>query len=148
MSSFQFPDNYGYVFGVFGSSSVMNIYLLMNVAKARKQFGIQYPNLYAPPDYKNKDDADKFNSIQRAHQNTLESYSIVMLQMALCGLVYPITSAAFGFTWVLGRFVYGYGYAKGGPDGRMVGGILSHFGDLPLMIMTFKIGYDKIINKN
>lgn len=125
----------------------MNIYLVVNVARARKQFGIEYPNLYAPPDYKNKEDAEKFNSVQRAHQNTLESYPIVMLQMALCGLVYPEYAASFGGIWVVGRFIYGYGYATGGPKGRTFGGIISHLGDLPLMFMTFYIGYNMITNK-
>lgn len=36
-----------------------------------------------------------------------------MLKMVLCGLVYPKIAAAFGFLWVVGRVIYGYGYKAG-----------------------------------
>jgi len=138
------PPNYGYVFGALGASGIMNIFLTVQVAQARKKYNVQYPNLYAAPGTKF---ADEFNSVQRAHQNTLETYTLVMLQMALCGLIYPITSAAFGGVWVLGRIIYGLGYAGAGPKGRMAGAIVSHLGDLPLFFMTFKIAYDLIVKK-
>ena len=57
--------------------------------------------------------------------------------MLLNGFVYPELSAAFGLVWVLGRVIYGMGYKSGGPKGRMAGGIISHLGDFPLIIMTF-----------
>ena len=63
------------------------------VIQARKKYGVEYPWLYAPESNKNH---KEFNSAQRAHQNTLESFSFVMLQMCMCGLVYPITSAICG----------------------------------------------------
>ena len=135
------PQDYGYVFGVLGASFLMNGYLTFNVAMARRQYKIEYPALYAPPDHKYE---KEFNSVQRAHQNTLESYAIVMLQTALCGLVYPKTSALFGGIWTVGRVIYGYGYAKGGPSGRTFGGFVSHLGDIPLVVMCFKIAYDMI----
>jgi glutathione S-transferase len=83
-------------------------------------------------------------SIQRAHQNTLESYPIVMLQMCLGGLVYPVWAAIYGGIWTASKVIYGYGYAKSGPSGRMIGGILSHLGDIPLFGMMLKIAYDMI----
>ena len=95
-----------YCFAVLGSSFFMNAYLSINVALARKKYNITYPALYAPTGHK---DEVAFNSVQRAHQNTLESYSMVMLQMMCAGLKYPVTSAACGATWVLGRVIYGYG---------------------------------------
>lgn len=70
----------------------------------------QYPALYAPPGHKNE---FEFNSVQRAHQNTLESYGPVMVQMMACGLKYPVTAAVCGALYVLGRVIYGYGYGKG-----------------------------------
>ncbi len=73
MNSFSFPENYGYVFGVLGGSFFMNLYLIINVANARKKCDIHYPTLYAPAGHKYE---SEFNSIQRAHQNTLESYSM------------------------------------------------------------------------
>ena len=65
--------------------------------------------------------------------------------MCVCGLVHPITSAACGGIWVLGRVIYGFGYAAGGPKGRMAGGILSHLGDFPLIGMTIKLGYSMLM---
>jgi glutathione S-transferase len=38
--------------------------------KARKEYGIGYPNLYATPGYHDK--ADEFNRVQRSHQNYME----------------------------------------------------------------------------
>ncbi len=74
----------------------------------------------------------------------LECYSLVMLQMSVTGLVYPITAAACGGIWVIGRVIYGVGYATGGPGGRHLGGLIAHMGDLPLAFMTMKIGYEMI----
>ena len=65
-----------------------------------------------------------------------------MLNMCVNGLVYPITSSIFGGIWVLGRIIYGYGYARGGPNGRYVGAIMFHLGDIPLVFQSFKIAYD------
>ena len=60
--------------------------------------------------------------------------------MLVNGLLYPIYAAAFGLVWVIGRVIYGYGYSNGGPSGRMLGGIISHLGDFPLIILTFVSG--------
>lgn len=148
MSSFQFPPGYGYVFGVLASSFVMNTYLVMNVANARKKYNVPYPNLYKIAfDEKEKKEADEFNSIQRAHQNTCESYGFVMLNMCVNGLVYPVASAVMGGLWVLGRVIYGYGYAKGGPNGRYYGAIIFHLGDIPLIFTSIRIAYDMITKK-
>ena len=140
--SFAFPPGYGYCFAVLGASCSMNFYLMVNVVMARKKYDIQYPALYAPAGHKYE---KEFNSVQRAHQNTLESLGPVMLQMMACGLKHPITAATCGALYVLGRVIYGYGYAKGGPEGRMAGGIITHLGDWPLMFMCCKIGYDMIM---
>ena len=75
----------------------------------------------------------------------MESFSYVMLQMCVTGLVYPVTAAAFGAIWTIGRVVYGIGYASKGPSGRMAGGLLSHMGDIPLAILTMKVGYTMIM---
>jgi len=60
------------------SSFFMNTYLSINVAMARKKYNVQYPNLYKVAlSEKDQKETDAFNSIQRAHQNTLVSYSIL-----------------------------------------------------------------------
>ena len=75
----------------------------------------------------------------------LESFSYVMLQMCVSGLVHPIAAAAFGGIWTIGRVVYAMGYAANGPNGRHIGGLITHLGDVPLAIMTMKIGYNMIM---
>eukprot|EP01048_Picozoa_sp_COSAG05_P018964 COSAG05_NODE_2873_length_2554_cov_1.866802_1_plen_144_part_00 len=74
---------------------VVNFWMSIQVGKARKQYGVDYPNMYAYRTsardghiYKHlaKDeeslmgnesitqaDADAYNSVQRAHQNTVEN---------------------------------------------------------------------------
>lgn len=62
--------------------------------------------------------------------------------MLVVGLYHPKTAAACGMLWVVGRFIYGYGYALGNPNYRTPGGILSHLGDLPLMAILLKIAFN------
>lgn len=141
ITSFSIPNDYGYIFLVVGLSFVLNIFLGMNVAMARKKYDVQYPNCYAPSDHKY---AKEFNNCQRAHQNMLESYGFVLVAMCLCGFVYPITSAIYGAIWIIGRAIYAYGYTQHGPNGRMVGGLISHIGDMPLVFLCFRIAYESI----
>lgn len=141
MTAFPFPPGYGYIFAVLGGSFLMNGFLTWNVLSARKKYGVKYPALYAPPGHKFE---NEFNSVQRAHQNTLESYAVVIIQMALNGLVYPEYSAFFGGLWVIGRIIYGAGYAAFGPSGRVVGFAIGFFGSIPPIFITLKIAYDLI----
>jgi len=149
MSSFTFPENYGFVFaGVFGTM-IANLYCSINVSKHRKKFGIKYPALYADATHINKDckkeDVETFNCAQRAHQNTLESLSSVQLMGALNGLMFPQFAASCLGVYSVGRILYCNGYTKNGPDGRMLGGIVSHLGDLPLLICTGYCAYTLIM---
>uniref|UniRef100_A0A7S1NDF5 Glutathione S-transferase 3, mitochondrial n=1 Tax=Eutreptiella gymnastica TaxID=73025 RepID=A0A7S1NDF5_9EUGL len=137
MPSLAITEDFGYVILVIGISWIMNFYLVFLVIAARKKYGVEYPTLYAESSHKN---AEKFNSAQRAHQNTLENWAPVQILMLVNGLVYPQAAACCGLIWVLGRFVYGFGYAYAGPKGRMAGGLLSHVGDFPLILMTFYTG--------
>ena len=138
MVALDIPSDYKYVLVVFACTFFMNAFLVVRVAKARKLYDVQYPNLYAPAGHKY---AMEFNSVQRAHQNTLESMSTVITQMLVVGLFYPVFAAACGGLWTLGRIVYGIGYAFG-PDKRVYGGLISHLGDLPLQIALIRVAYD------
>ena len=106
--------------------------------KARKKYGVKYPNLYAPPGHKNE---EAFNCAQRAHQNTVESQALFLVELVIVGLFYPLFAATCGALYSVGRILYGYGYATKGPDGRLIGSLISHLGDLPLQIAVFKLCY-------
>jgi len=57
------PDGYGYVLLVGTGSVFVNTWMAINVGRARRKYGVEYPKMYS-------DDSNEFNCIQRAHQNT------------------------------------------------------------------------------
>ena len=77
-----------------------NQYLVVGVMQARKKYGIKYPNLYAPPGHKNE---EAFNCAQRAHQNTVESMPLFLVELVLVGLFYPLFAASCGGLWSVGE---------------------------------------------
>merc|ERR1712232_1205154 len=100
-----------------------------------------YPALYAESSHPH---AKEFNSTQRGHQNMMESWGPLLCAMMGTGLVYPRASAACGFIYSVGRLIYGFGYAHFGPNGRFLGIILAHFGDIPLFLMAFFVGHQLV----
>ena len=134
MPTLQLSTDFGYAIAVVGASFLASTFGAIKVVLARKQYGIKYPALYSSGT--SKEDV-AFNCTQRAHQNTLEGLPIVNLMMLTSATVYPLPAAAFGLVWVVGRFLYIQGYSSGGPDARMLGGIVSHLGDFPLVVTTF-----------
>ena len=89
--------------------------MAFNVIRARKEFNVKYPTLYSP-------DNDKFNCIQRAHQNTLETYPQFLMLLLIGGLQYPRFAAGAGVVALLGRIAYAKGYSTGDPEKRRWGG--------------------------
>eukprot|EP01025_Chloroclados_australasicus_P033129 TRINITY_DN33720_c0_g2_i1.p1 TRINITY_DN33720_c0_g2~~TRINITY_DN33720_c0_g2_i1.p1 ORF type:complete len:179 (-),score=10.40 TRINITY_DN33720_c0_g2_i1:339-821(-) len=141
------PDAYGLVMGAVGLSwAVQHLYMSLQVGKARKQYGVGYPNLYANEhNCKNVENIDKFNSVQRGHQNSLENQPIMLAMMMGTGLQHPVTAAVCGAIYSLGKVLYFNGYAKGGPKGRYAGNV-AYIGALGLVGMTFKMGYNGILS--
>mmetsp|Transcript_11103 Transcript_11103/g.21264 ORF Transcript_11103/g.21264 Transcript_11103/m.21264 type:complete len:147 (-) Transcript_11103:216-656(-) len=131
--------DFGWVLAALFSTFITNFFLVIQVVSARKAFGVKYPALYAPPGHKHE---EKFNCIQRAHQNYLENWSQVMIMTVVNGLFYPKYAAAFCAVFAFGRIVYGYGYKAFGPSGRQIGGMIAHLGDIPLMLMMPYIAYN------
>jgi len=44
----QIPESYGYVVLAVGAMAIPNVVAVVQVIKARKKYGVKYPNLYAP----------------------------------------------------------------------------------------------------
>ncbi|XP_075706633.1 glutathione S-transferase 3, mitochondrial-like [Rhinoderma darwinii] len=123
------PQSFGYVILTFIYSYVVLMYLGINVGKARKKYGIKYPQMYS-------DKENIFNCIQRAHQNTLEVYPAWLIFQLIAGLAFPIYASVLGAIWVTSRVSYAHGYYTGDPEKRMKGayGYIGLFGVLLLSL--------------
>ena len=135
--------SFAYCIGATGLMGLANMYGAFTVVSARKKYGVKYPKMYADG---NSKDAEAFNCAQRAHQNTLEGLPITAINMLACGTVYPLTSAALGAVWSVGRIFYIHGYSTKGPEGRMVGALISHLGDFPLMLLACFLGAKAVLS--
>ncbi|KAM5182145.1 glutathione S-transferase 3, mitochondrial-like [Mantella aurantiaca] len=126
------PQNFAYVIFTFVYSYVLLMYLGINVGKARKKYGVKYPQMYSDKD-------NIFNCIQRAHQNTLEVYSSWLILQLISGLAFPLSSSVLGAIWVTSRFSYAQGYYTGEPEKRLRGayGYIGLFG---VLILSFVAG--------
>jgi glutathione S-transferase len=114
------PEGYGYVIFVAVDSMFVNMWLAYKVAKARKQYKIEYPIMYAPND--DNLDHKTFNCIQRAHQNTLEMYPQFLTVLLIGGLQHPKFAIGAGTLYLLGRILFAKGYSTGDPEKRKYGG--------------------------
>lgn len=124
----QLPEEYGYVIFTAVGSTFVNMWMAINVGKARKQYGIKYPIMYS--DENGGDNV--YNCIQRVHQNTLEGYPQFLMLLFIGGLQYPKISAVAGLVYYLGRIAYAKGYYTGDPTKRKYGAF-SYIGLLTLL---------------
>ncbi|XP_071094373.1 glutathione S-transferase 3, mitochondrial-like isoform X2 [Haliotis cracherodii] len=126
------PEGYGYVV-IAGTGSVfVNMWMAINVGRARKKFEVPYPDMYSSS-------SKEFNCIQRAHQNTLESYPQFLMLLFVGGLQYPKISAAAGAVYLAGRIAYALGYYTGDPEKRKRG-VFGAFAMLILLGNTISFG--------
>jgi glutathione S-transferase len=79
------------------------------VMKARKEFNVEYPNLYAVPGKHEK--ADAFNRVQRGHQNIYEQLTLFTAMALVGGLKYPIACSTYSVLYYVGSILYQIGYA-------------------------------------
>ncbi|XP_018413527.1 PREDICTED: microsomal glutathione S-transferase 3-like [Nanorana parkeri] len=126
------PQNFAYVIFTFVYSYVLIMYLGINVGKARKKYGVKYPQMYS-------DKENVFNCIQRAHQNTLEAYPTWLIFQLISGLAFPLASSVLGAIWVTSRFSYAHGYYTGDPEKRMKGAY-GYIGLLGVLILSVVAG--------
>lgn len=82
--------------------------------KARKEYDVKYPNLYAVPGYHKQ--ADEFNRVQRGHQQSFELITTFSISSLLGGLKYPIACSVYGVLFSLGNCLYLAGYSDNSLD--------------------------------
>lgn len=120
------PEGYGYVVlvGCVGNTFV-NMWMAINVGRARKRLGVEYPDMYSST-------SKEFNCIQRAHQNTLEGQGTFLSMLFIGGLQYPKITAAVGTLYLASRVAFALGYYTGEPKNRRWGAF-GHIAELCLM---------------
>ncbi|KAK3083952.1 hypothetical protein FSP39_005945 [Pinctada imbricata] len=101
------PKEYGCVIFTGIATSFVNMWMGINVAKARKKYEVPYPTMYSA-------DSKEFNCIQRAHQNTLERYPEFLMLLFVAGLEYPRIAAGAGSLYYASRIAFAMGYYTGG----------------------------------
>jgi glutathione S-transferase len=107
---------YAYVIYTFVASIFFLFYLGARVGMARKEYKVDYPTMY-------DNEKPGFNSVQRGHQNFLESYPFYLGLLFIGGIQYPVLSAGAGAIHLVGRFMYAYGYSTGDVRKRSYGAI-------------------------
>ncbi|KAI0795843.1 membrane-associated proteins in eicosanoid and glutathione metabolism [Abortiporus biennis] len=113
------PDSYAYAGVAILSTFWLSIWQTSKVGHARAKAGIKYPQAYAEAAQAAASvDAMKFNCVQRAHQNTLESLPTVIVSTAIAATRYPIFAAVACGIWVFARVMYTIGYSTGEPSKR------------------------------
>eukprot|EP00892_Ulva_mutabilis_P005412 jgi/Ulvmu1/3242/UM150_0015.1 len=135
MATLAVPANFEAVMAVVVASFFLHhIFMAFSVGKARKQFGVKYPDLYATTENCPKEeDAKAFNCIQRGHQNSLEFQPIFLSLLVCAGLKNPVTAAIAGFVTLVGRLIYFTGYSTGVPNNRLKGSVVALLGTFVIL---------------
>eukprot|EP00123_Amoebidium_parasiticum_P019433 comp25398_c0_seq1/m.46991 comp25398_c0_seq1/g.46991 ORF comp25398_c0_seq1/g.46991 comp25398_c0_seq1/m.46991 type:complete len:147 (-) comp25398_c0_seq1:253-693(-) len=132
-SQLHLSREHGYVVGALtGSAIIVQIYGAGLVVKARKEYDVKYPKLYADGD---SEAATKFNCVQRGHQNVLENIATHYMLTMVSSLYRPGVAAIASGIRALGFVFYMKGYASGKPNGRYKGafGFIGFFMQLGLV---------------
>ena len=81
-----------------------------------------------------------FNNAQRAHYNFVEMAPSTILWVFCAGIYFPIPAAVLGLIVIIVRAMYAYGYAKGGPAGRLIGALGNDLAVLALFGLSIASG--------
>jgi glutathione S-transferase len=130
------------------------MWLAFRVPRFRRKAGVGYPHLYATPEQIDQAPTEDkklalylFNCAQRGHHHFLEHYSSTLAALLIAGLKYPVTSAALGVLWSIGRVLYATGYTlveKKNGSGRHRGTFF-WVGQVGLYALVVKTGYDLLM---
>lgn len=88
----------------------------------------------------------KFNNAQRAHQNSLEQLPMFLTAILVGGQIFPKLSALVGLLICVGRIQYIRGYASKGPNGRVIGALMSLLSGNGMIITTLVASLYYIFN--
>ncbi|KIK48405.1 hypothetical protein CY34DRAFT_798220 [Suillus luteus UH-Slu-Lm8-n1] len=128
------PEGYGYIPSSLITIGWVLVWQGIMVGRYRKRAGIEYPQPYAEKaEVKDSTAALRFNCMQRAHQNTLESAPVAFVSTVVAGFKYPALAAALCVAYSLSRVVYTIGYKSGKPKRRMYGAVISNLSILGLL---------------
>jgi len=130
------PCGYGFVLLTGVGSVALNMYFASRVMKARKEYGVEYPTMYSATE-------QKFNCIQRGHQNYLEQQPQFLFLLLAGGLGCPRAATIGGCVYLAGRLLYFHGYATGDPSKRMRGAV-GYFGFFTLVFATVALAVANI----
>merc|ERR550517_692111 len=136
MMEIQYGPKHGYCVLVLGASWLVNVYQTHQVSKVRMEYDVKLPTLFSTDS-----GMDKYNCIQWAHQNYLESWGSVCLLLVVNGAIEPVITSAFGGIWCIGRLVYAISCTSKGVDSTFFGRAITQMGQVPLVLLTFYNGY-------
>mmetsp|Transcript_3461 Transcript_3461/g.12481 ORF Transcript_3461/g.12481 Transcript_3461/m.12481 type:complete len:145 (+) Transcript_3461:134-568(+) len=137
MPSIEVAPEYGYVVLAVVAHEFVLMFGAGLVMSARDKYGVKYPNLYASK--AETKEAEKFNCVQRGHQNTLENVPMFLAFALLGGLQHPLACAVGAMLYNFGKALYMYGYSLGDPNKRHLGAV-AYVGLCTVMGSTIKLG--------
>ncbi|PWA45592.1 microsomal glutathione s-transferase [Artemisia annua] len=132
------PKEYGYILLNLVAYCFLNIYMQIQVGRARKKYRVSYPTLYATE--ADTKDFKLFNCVQRGHQNSLETLPIFFVLMVVGGLKHPLICSGLGLGYTVSRFFYFTGYSSGDPKGRLPIGGLNSVAIIGLILVNLTFG--------
>ncbi|OLY80546.1 Microsomal glutathione S-transferase 3 [Smittium mucronatum] len=141
---FSLPDDYAWVLLTVSTMSAQCLIAGMSVFKARDKYNIKYPDMGSGRLSTKLSDTEwsQFNSLNRIHLNYVEQLCPATITTLFSGLFYPIPSSIFGAVYIFGRYLYGKGYSKNGPNGR-INGMITFNSALTMNLMVFCFGFYK-----
>ncbi|KAM5532236.1 hypothetical protein V8D89_014075 [Ganoderma adspersum] len=137
MSGIVLPKEFAYPAAAAVSTFWLLLWQTFRVGRARKAANVDYPQVYAEKAEAAANQAAlKFNCVQRAHQNTLESIPMILTGTLITGLKYPVVAASLCGVWTFSKIFYTIGYSTGDPKKRLLGGnsLFGALGTLGLLI--------------